>query len=192
VARRFIALRLPPISSDRILMDRLRNFGFLLKDVSRRYVLRFEQRARAISLTLSQCKVLVRLERNEGVSQARLAELAELEPMAMVRILDRMEADGLLERRPDPADRRARRLYLTRKAKPLLDRIWRVSELTRAETLDGISRQDREAFMALLERMHANICAIEDQPVETVQAGEAAGRSKPTGTRTRVARSGAD
>jgi DNA-binding MarR family transcriptional regulator len=191
VARRFIALRLPPISSDRILMDRLRNFGFLLKDVSRRYVLRFEQRARAISLTLSQCKVLVRLERNEGVSQARLAELAELEPMAMVRILDRMEADGLLERRPDPADRRARRLYLTRKAKPLLDRIWRVSELTRAETLEGISRQDREAFMALLERMHANICAIEDQPVEPVLAG-AAGRSKPTGTRSRVAKSDAD
>jgi DNA-binding MarR family transcriptional regulator len=172
-------------------MDRLRNFGFLLKDVSRRYVLRFEQRARAISLTLSQCKVLVRLERNEGVSQARLAELAELEPMAMVRILDRMEADGLLERRPDPADRRARRLYLTRKAKPLLDRIWRVSELTRAETLEGISRQDREAFMALLERMHANICAIEDQPVEAVLAG-AAGRSKPTGTRSRVAKSDAD
>ncbi len=128
-------------------MDRLRNFGFLLKDVSRRYVLRFEQRARAISLTLPQCKVLVRLEKNEGVSQARLAELAELEPMTMVRILDRMEADGLLERRPDPADRRARRLYLTRKAKPLLDQIWRVSELTRAETLAGISRQDREVFM---------------------------------------------
>ena len=83
-------------------MDRMRNFGFLLKDVSRRYVLRFEQRAREISLTLPQCKALVRLEKNEGVSQARLAELADVEPMTMVRILDRMEADGLLERRPDP------------------------------------------------------------------------------------------
>src|ERR1022692_1912304 len=88
-------------------MDRLRNFGFLLKDVSRRYVLRFEQRAREILLTLPQCKALVRLEKNEGVSQARLAELAEVEPMTMVRILDRMQADGLLERRPDPADRRS-------------------------------------------------------------------------------------
>jgi MarR family transcriptional regulator, transcriptional regulator for hemolysin len=172
-------------------MDRLRNFGFLLKDVSRRYVLRFEQRAREISLTLPQCKVLARLEKNEGVSQARLAELAELEPMTMVRILDRMEADGLLERRPDPADRRARRLYLTRKAKPLLDQIWRVSELTRAETLSGISRQDREAFMSLLERMHANVCALEGQPVERTSSAVALARSAPGGTRTRAGRAGA-
>jgi len=152
-------------------MDRLRNFGFLLKDVSRRYVLRFEQRARAISLTLPQCKALVRLEKNEGVSQARLAELAEVEPMTMVRILDRMEADGLLERRPDPSDRRARRLYLTRKAKPLLDEIWRLSELTRAETFAGISRRDREGFMGLLERMHVNVCALEGQPIDAASAG---------------------
>ena len=94
-------------------MDKLRDFGFLLKDLSRRYVLRFEQHAREISLTLMQCKVLAHLEKNEGASQARLAELTDIEPMMMVRILDRMEADKLLERRPDPADRRARRLYLT-------------------------------------------------------------------------------
>src|SRR6266851_4092841 len=125
-------------------MDRTRNFGFLLKEVSRRYVLRFEQRAREISLTLPQCKALVRLEKNQGVSQARLAELAEVEPMTMVRILDRMEADGLLERRPDPADRRARCLYLTAKAKPLLDEVWRLSDTTRAEVFDGIGKQQRE------------------------------------------------
>ncbi|MGH8137456.1 MAG: MarR family winged helix-turn-helix transcriptional regulator [Steroidobacteraceae bacterium] len=144
---------------------RLRNFGFLLKELSRRYVLRFEQRAREISLTLPQCKVLVRLEDNEGASQARLAELTDVEPMTMVRILDRMEADGLLERRPDPDDRRARCLYLTLKAKPLLEQIWRVSELTRAETFAGIGRPDRELFMSVLERMHGNLCALNDQPV---------------------------
>jgi MarR family transcriptional regulator for hemolysin len=159
-------------------MDRLRNFGFLLKDVSRRYVLRFEQRAREISLTLPQCKALVRLEKNEGVSQARLAELAEVEPMTMVRILDRMQADGLLERRPDPADRRARRLYLTRKARPLLDEIWRLSELTRAETFAGISRHDREVFMGLLERMHGNISALENRPLEAPLAGAGRGTAK--------------
>ena len=159
-------------------MDRLRNFGFLLKDVSRRYVLRFEQRASEISLTLPQCKALVRLEKNEGVSQARLAELAEVEPMTMVRILDRMQADGLLERRPDPADRRARRLYLTRKARPFLDEIWRLSELTRAETFAGISRRDREVFMGLLERMHGNISALENRPLEAQLAGEGMGTAK--------------
>jgi MarR family transcriptional regulator for hemolysin len=147
-------------------MDRLRNFGFLLNDLTRRYVLRFEQRARAIALTLPQCKVLVRLQKNEGASQARLAELAEVDPMTMVRILDRMEADGLLERRFDPVDRRARCLYLTRKARPLLDEIWHLAELTRAEVFAGISRQEREAFIGMLERMHTNVCALEGGPIE--------------------------
>ena len=99
--------------------------------------------------------------------------------MTMVRILDRIEADGLLERRPDPADRRARRLYLTRKAKPLLDKIWRLSELGRAETFAGISRQEREAFVGLLERMHSNVCALDGQPVEAQQVAAGVRVSKP-------------
>jgi len=172
-------------------MDRLRNFGFLLRNVSNRYVLRFEQRAREISLTLAQCKALVRLEKNEGISQAGLAQLADIEPMTMVRILDRMEADGLLERRPDPADRRARRLYLTGKAKPLLDEIWHLAELTRAETFAGISRKDREAFIDMLERMHRNVCALDDRPIEppdaaakaAPNAGNGANRSRRARTR---------
>jgi MarR family transcriptional regulator for hemolysin len=161
-------------------MDRLRNFGFLLKDVSRRYVLRFEQHAREISLTLPQCRALVRLEKNEGISQARLAELADVEPMTMVRILDRMEADGLLERRVDPADRRARSLYLTRKAKQLLDEIWRLSELTRAETFKGISAVARDAFMDALERMHANVCALDTRAGQAAVVPAARGRKLPT------------
>jgi MarR family transcriptional regulator for hemolysin len=144
--------------------DRLRNLGFLLKEVSRRYVSRFEEHARAISLNLPQCKVLVRLDKNEGVSQARLAELVEVDAMTMVRILDRMEADGLLERRPDPADRRARCLFLTAKAKPLLDEVWRLSEVTRAEVFDGIGKQQRAEFMEALERMHDNLYKLEGKP----------------------------
>ena len=141
--------------------DRLRNFGFLLKEVSRRYVDRFEVRAREISLNLAQAKALVRLEKNEGVSQARLAELAEVDAMAMVRILDRMEAEGLLERRPDPADRRARCLYLTAKAKPILGEIWRLSEEIRAEIFAGVNKEEREQFMNVLERVYDNISQLE-------------------------------
>ncbi len=165
---------------------RLRNFGFLLKDVSRRYVLRFEQRAREFSLTLPQCKVLARLENNEGVSQARLAELTEIEPMTMVRLLDRMEAEGLLERRADPADRRARSLYLTSRAKPLLEQIWQLSELTRAEVFAGIGRAERELLISLLERMHANVCALEDQPATAPAAAAARQTDLKTGHAGRV------
>jgi DNA-binding MarR family transcriptional regulator len=146
--------------------DRLRNYGFLLTEVSRRYVLRFEERASALSLTPAQCKALARLENSEGVSQARLAQLADVESMTMSRILDCMQADGLLERRADPVDRRAHCLYLTAKATPLLEEIRSLSELTIAEILSGIRRRERDAFINVLERMHCNACALDGFPAE--------------------------
>lgn len=147
-------------------MDRLQTFGFLLKDACRLYVQRFEQRARRFGVTLPQCKALVFLSKNEGISQARLAELAETDPMTLVRILDRMEADGLVERRPDPSDRRARRLYLTRKAAPFLDTIWHLADLTRTEAFEGISKKEREVFLDILARIHANLSEPVDAPIE--------------------------
>lgn len=160
-------------------MDRLKNFGFLLKDVSRRYVQRFEQHAAEISLTLVQCRALAHLEKNEGTSQARLAELTEVEPMAMVRILDKMEADGVIERRPDPEDRRARRLHLSARARPLLEEIWRLAALTRSETFAGIARAEREAFIDVLERLDSNLLALEARPAPARPASRsAAGAAK--------------
>ena len=142
-------------------MDPFKTVGYLLKDVSRRYAARFERHAEEVSLTLTQCKVLVYLSKNEGASQVRLCELTEVEPMMMVRILDRMEADKLLERRPDPADRRARRLYLTRKATRALEEIDRISEVTRNEFFAGVGKTDREAFLNVLEQVHQNACALD-------------------------------
>jgi MarR family transcriptional regulator, transcriptional regulator for hemolysin len=159
-------------------MDRFKNVGYLLKDVSRRYVARFERHAEEVSLTLMQCKVLLHLSRSEGASQVRLCELTDIEPMMMVRILDRMEADKLLERRPDPADRRARRLYLTRKATPILDEIDRIMEVTRNEVFAGVSKADREAFLKVLEHVHQNVCALEaaTAPVTSQSNPAASGR----------------
>src|ERR1700726_3375586 len=113
-------------------MERQCNFGYLLKDLGRLYTRRFEERAQALQLTLPQCKALGYLARNEGVSQARLAELAEIDPMSMVRILDHMEAEGWVERRADPADRRARCLYLNARARAVLDEIWQLADDTRS------------------------------------------------------------
>jgi DNA-binding MarR family transcriptional regulator len=159
-------------------MRRLRNFSFLLSDVSRRYVLRFERHARALSLTLPQCRALVRLEGNEGVSQARLAELSAMEPMMMVSILDRLEEDGLVERRPHPADRRARCLHFTAKGRRALEEIWRLAEAARAEVFAGVSARERDAFLEVLERIHGNVCALEDEP----------GASEPAAKRSRSTR----
>jgi MarR family transcriptional regulator for hemolysin len=67
--------------------------------------------------------VLVRLDRFEGLKQSELAEMLDLQPITLTRLLDRLCDNGLIERRPDPNDRRAKRLYLTPTARPLLDRI---------------------------------------------------------------------
>lgn len=162
----------------------MKNFGFLLKDVARRYVLRFEQHASEISMTLMQCKVLVHLEKNEGASQARLAELADMDPMMMVRILDRMETDKVLERRADPDDRRARRLYLTRKATPLLAEIWRLGDVTRNEFFGGVSKADREVFMRVLEQIHRNACSLGSEP-SAPSVATPVRRTRPSATTSR-------
>ena len=159
-------------------MDLFKNVGYLLKDVSRRYVARFERHAAEVSLTLMQCKVLLHLSKNEGASQVRLCELTDVEPMMMVRILDRMEADKLLERRPHPADRRARRLYLTRKAAPILQEIDRISEVTRNEIFAGVSKADREAFLKVLEHAHENACGLEAATQADAQQNPVASRRR--------------
>lgn len=134
--------------------------GFLLKDVTRLYTRRFEERAQALSLTLPQCKALTYLARNEGVSQKRLAELIEIDPMSLVRILDRMEADGWVERHADPQDRRARCLVVTDRARPIIDLIWQIVAETRAEALTGLADEERARLLELLERVHVNLLAL--------------------------------
>jgi DNA-binding MarR family transcriptional regulator len=140
-------------------MDRLRNFAFLMKDISRLHSKNFERHALGLSMTLAQCKVLAHLERNEGVSQVKLADLTDTDPMTLVRILDRMERDGWVERRAHPGDRRARQLFLTKTAQPVLQEMWRVSDRVRAEAMAGLSAADREQLLDLLSRVQANLNA---------------------------------
>jgi DNA-binding MarR family transcriptional regulator len=148
-------------------LNPLRTFGFLLKETSRLYVQRFEQRAGVLGLTLPQCKVLVYLADHEGISQVQLAELTELEPMTLVRTLDSLESHGWLERRNDPADRRARRLYLKAKGKPLMEEIWHLVDLTRREAFSGISRKHADLVIELLEKVRSNFASLE--PLEPLQ-----------------------
>jgi len=160
-------------------MDRLRNFGFLIKDISRLQAKNFERHARALNMTLAQCKVLAHLERNEGIAQVRLAELADTDPMTLVRILDRMERDGWVERRSDPADRRARQLFLTKAAMPVLEEMWRVADRSRAEALAGLSATDREQLLSLLGRIQSNLHAL----LPAIQLAESApAEAKPLST----------
>ena len=138
----------------------LNEFGFLLKDVSRLNTRHFEQCALPLGLTLGQCKVIVYLSCNEGTTQARLAEVSETDPMTLVRIIDRMEKDGLIERSSDASDRRAHRLHLGPTAQGVLAEIRRVGDRARSEVLAGLSTAEQLQFMTLLERVHDNLSGL--------------------------------
>jgi len=139
-----------------------RTLGFVLNDVARLMRKRFEQRARAaaLGLTRAQAAVLAHLARQEGINQAQLAQHLELEPITLARLLDRLQAAGLVERRPDPKDRRAHLLYLTKAAYPLLDRIFALAAEVREDALAGVAEADRGRLLDLLIEMKANLIAV--------------------------------
>ncbi len=136
-----------------------RTLGFVLNDVARLLRKRFEQRARAttLGLTRAQSSVLAYLARQQGINQAALAQILELEPITLARLLDRLQAAELIERRPDPKDRRAHLLYLTEAAYPLLDRIFVLAAEVREEALAGIVEPDRARLLDMLIEMKANL-----------------------------------
>ncbi|MGA8382729.1 MAG: MarR family transcriptional regulator [Stellaceae bacterium] len=136
-----------------------RTLGFVLNDVARLLRKRFEQRARAtaLGLTRAQSSVLAYLARQEGINQAALAQILDLEPITLARLLDRLQAAGLIERRADPKDRRAHLLYLTEAAYPLLDRIFALAAEVREEALAGIAEPDRIRLLDMLIEMKSNL-----------------------------------
>ena len=139
-------------------MELDRSFGFLVHEVARLFARRFNQHAQLVlGLTRAQCRVLGYLARNEGINQAGLADLLEIKPMTLVRQIDRMEEDGWIARLPDPADRRAYRLVLTEKARPILDSIMDLSNEVRTEAFVGISVKEGRALVELLRRVHGNL-----------------------------------
>lgn len=159
------------------MLDLERSFGFLVNDVARLFGRRFDHNGRRLGLTRAQCRTLGYLARNEGINQAGLADLLEIRPMTLVRQIDRMEEAGWIERRPDPADRRARRLYLTGKARPILGRIWSVANETRDEALAQLSTAEAMALIDLLQRVHVTLS--ERLPVNSVAAARPAPQPRP-------------
>ncbi len=135
------------------------NLGFLLHDTARLLRKRFEQKARGLGLTRAQWQVLATLARNEGLHQGALADILDIEPITLVRLLDRLQANGLIERRLHPTDRRLRLLYLTEAAHPILQRIHAIGAATREEAFAGIPEADRAVLLRVLMVTRANLAA---------------------------------
>lgn len=133
----------------------------LLSDLARLLRRRFDARARRIGVSRPQWQVLIVLARSEGINQAALAERLEVETISVARMVDRLEEAGLVERRPDPADRRAWRLFLKPAAHPLLAELQAVAAEVRAEMLAGLAGPEQEQLHGLMLRLRANLSARE-------------------------------
>jgi MarR family transcriptional regulator for hemolysin len=131
--------------------------GFLLHEVARLLKRRFERNARGSGLTRSQWQVLARLSLHEGIHQSGLAELLEIEPITLGRIVDKLQIFGLVERRPDPSDRRVWLLHLTPVARPKLALLHRFGAVTRGEALAGVPEADIEHLLKTLQALKANL-----------------------------------
>lgn len=132
---------------------------FLVYDVARIMRTRADQKARATGMTRAQWVILVWLERNPGLSQNELAALVEVEPITVARLIDKLEARGAVERRPDPADRRIKRLHLTEAAKPLVQQVHKYREESSKLVSEGVSAKALETTVETLLRMKSNLLA---------------------------------
>jgi MarR family transcriptional regulator for hemolysin len=143
-----------------------REFAFTLNDVARLLRTYADHRAAAFGITRAQWAVMARLDRQEGLKQSELAEMLDLQPITLTRLLDRLGDSGLIERRPDPYDRRAKRLFLTPAARPLLERLGGLAEELMATALAGIDRPTIKLMLANLSIAKDNLRhAIANKPV---------------------------
>ena len=148
-----------------------REFAFMMNDVARMLKTYADYKGAQFGVTRAQWAVLARLDRFEGLKQSELAEMLDLQPITLTRLLDRLCNNGLIERRSDPNDRRAKRLFLTPAARPLLEQLGALGEDMMTTALVGVSRESVEQIVAQLAVVKENLRqAIQQRP--PVVAGE--------------------
>jgi MarR family transcriptional regulator for hemolysin len=134
-----------------------REFAFTIMDVARLIKTYADQRARQFGISRAQWAVLIRIERTEGLKQSELAEMLDLQPISLTRLLDRLAENGLIERRADPNDRRANRLYLKPAAKPLLEKLAELGTGMMETVLAGIDERAVERMLKELDLVKDNL-----------------------------------
>ncbi|MEM6663593.1 MAG: MarR family transcriptional regulator [Pseudomonadota bacterium] len=135
--------------------------GFLIHDVSRNMRAWFDARAQALGLTRAQWRVLIHLTVREGANQTELAEILEIDTVSLGRHIDRLQRDNWLERRPDPTDRRAWRIYLSETRRPVLTKMKDLAAEIEEAALAGLSEQERAVLIAALTRIKQNVTDLQ-------------------------------
>lgn len=133
------------------------NVASLISDVSRLMRRSFDARARTIGVTRPQWQVLTVLKRHEGVNQGGLAELLDVEPITVCRMVDRLQEAGLVERRADASDRRSWRLHVTAKARDLIEDLRPLGESVIEQALEGVDAADRARLAEILGTVRQNL-----------------------------------
>lgn len=153
----------PAIFTDRML-------GFLVTDIARLLRRNMDRRLQTLNLTQAQWRAIVHLSRNEGMTQASLAESLEIQPITLTRLIDRMETAGWVERRTHPLDRRAVQLYLTPQSQPILEEMHARAADTLNEAMHGVAPRAQRQLVTTLEQIKHNLIVAE-AAVEPEQAG---------------------
>lgn len=139
-------------------LDDLRHgFAFLMHDTTRLMNRYYDRRVRNFGITRTQWTLLTYLSRYEGVSQTRLAEYMDLAPMTLTRQIDKLEQDGLLDRRQDSNDRRTNLIFLTEKSQPLMQHMHEIAVEAKEAALKGFDDKDRDMFRDFLMRVRENM-----------------------------------
>lgn len=131
--------------------------SFLMADASRLFRRAFDAEARSIGITGQQWRVLATLARQPGSKQGQVAEWIEVEPITLSRMIDRLQDAGMVERRADPADRRAWCLYLTDQAIPLVEDMRAIANRLLEVALDGFSPVEMASFANFIDRFRSNL-----------------------------------
>jgi MarR family transcriptional regulator for hemolysin len=134
-----------------------REIAFTIIDVARMLRTYADQLARQFGISRAQWGVLVRLDRSEGLKQSELAEILDLQPISLTRLLDRLAENGLIERRADPNDRRANRLFLMPAARPLLERLAELGKDMMTTVLEGLDPKSNERLLRDLGLVKDNL-----------------------------------
>jgi MarR family transcriptional regulator, transcriptional regulator for hemolysin len=134
-----------------------REIAIAVSDVARLQKTYADQLAGKLGITRAQWFVLSRIQHTEGLKQSELAEMCDLQPISLCRLIDRLCDSGLIERRSDPHDRRAKRLFLTPAATPLLDALLVLGKDMMDVVLAGVSSEARDALLANLLTLKTNL-----------------------------------
>jgi MarR family transcriptional regulator for hemolysin len=134
-----------------------RDLAFIINDVGRLLRTYADQEARRYGMTRAQWAVLRRLESNQGLKQSELADMLDLQPITLTRLVDRLCDSGLIERRADPNDRRAKRLFLTPEAQPLMQRLDILGQQLMESILTGLPPEKTDAALSYLGALKDNL-----------------------------------